>query len=130
VNAGSRSRFLLVLAVLVPPHVRADTQPLRHDPFARPALATLAAGNAGSAGPDVAPPPPPPWTPRLTAVMVAGKNSLVTLDGAIVRLGEVVDGRRLVEVREQEAVFQKGKKRFVVEFQATGPNQGKERGGR
>jgi hypothetical protein len=48
--------------------------------------------------------------------MVAGKNSLITIDGMIMKLGEVKDGYRLVQVKDHEAVFKKDKKRVVLEI--------------
>lgn len=119
-------RCLLALAAMVSHFVQADDHSLRHDPFARPALAALAGGNARS---PVAEATPPPWSPCLTAVMIAGRDSLVTVDGVIVRLGEEIDGHKLTEVRDREAVFQKGSKRIVLEIRETVRKPGKERGG-
>ena len=130
-NAGDLGRCLLALAATVSSHAQADDRPLRHDPFTRPALALLSAGNArGADAVAEALPPPPPWSPHLTAVMIAGRESLAVVDGEIVRLGEEIDGHRLVQVRDREAVFQKGSKRSVVEIRTTLSKPGKERGGR
>ena len=49
--------------------------------------------------------------------MVAGKNSLITLDGVIMKLDEEIEGYRLVQVKDHEAVFKKGKKRIVLTMQ-------------
>lgn len=104
--------FFVAWCVL--PTAFADT-PLRHDPFARPALTANVLktpdGQTASASPDV------PWTPTLLAVVVAGKQSMVNVDGTIISVGEAIDGQRLVQVNDQEAVFTKGKKRTVLKIQ-------------
>jgi len=89
-----------------------DETTLKHDPFARPLLTTAAASSESGAKVEEE----TPWNPTLTAVMVAGKNSLITIDGMIMKLGEVKDGYRLVQVKDHEAVFKKDKKRVVLEI--------------
>lgn len=103
----------------------ADGRLLHQDPFARPALATQAASvrGPGSGGVESA----PAWSPQLVAVVVAGSDSLVNIDGAIVRMGEEIDGHRLVAVREEEAVFLQGNKRTVLRMR-TALKQDRERG--
>jgi hypothetical protein len=117
--------LLLPLSVLVSAACAAE--PLRHDPFARPPLAQQGARgsgtNAGSAMPDDA-----PWTPKLLGILVAGKRSLVNVDGTLVGVGEVVDGYRLERVRDGEATFRKGRKRVVLQVEMAGPREFKERG--
>lgn len=104
-----RCLLLAAAACVLPAHAQVE---LRHDPFARPTLAAAAnpqtSGGANITNPDV------PWNPQLTSVMLAGKDSMVTVDGVIVSLGEKIDGHRLIQVRDHEAVFQKGRKRIVL----------------
>jgi hypothetical protein len=45
---------------------------------------------------------------------VGGEWPVVNVGGVIVTIGEKVDGYRLIKVREQEAEFEKGAKRFLV----------------
>jgi len=99
---------------------------LQHDPFIRPQLSAAGHGKTGATGTAAA--EEIPWQPRLTAVLVAGKNSLVNLQGEIIGLGEEKDGYRLIEVRDQQAVFRKGKKRVVLNMGMTtvGPNKEQE----
>lgn len=123
----ARHAALLTLATSACASALADSG-LRHDPFARPALATQVAamrqtGTAGS--PDLA----PTWNPPLVAVVVAGSDSLVNIDGAVVRMNEEIDGYRLVAVREQEAVFQQGRKRIVLKMRTSTLKRDKERSG-
>lgn len=102
--------------------------PLLHDPFARPLLAVPGPNNPVTAktGAEAE----VPWNPKLTAVMVAGKNSLVNLDGTIIGIGEEKDGYRLVQVRDREAVFNKGKKRIVLKMETPVLQQHNELGGK
>ncbi len=118
-------RWVWLLAALgTLPAAFADNT-LRHDPFARPVLTATAAPAPG--GPPVPASQDVPWAPTLSAVMVAGKQSMVTVDDTIVTLGEVIDGHRLIRVTEHEAVFQKGKKRIVLTIQASTLRQNQER---
>jgi hypothetical protein len=122
--ASDRPRASLFLAgiLLSMPAVAAD--PLRHDVFARPTLSALAAAPPDSP----ASIPPAEWNPRLTAVMVAGRSSLATIDGRILKLGEQVDGLRLLSVRESEIVVEKDGQRHVLTMAAPGPVATKNRG--
>lgn len=82
--------------------------PLRFDPFVRPDPERLAQGSVGAARPGQA------WSPVLRATLVAGDDSLANLGGTILKLGEETHGYRLVEVRDREAVFEKGGSRLVL----------------
>lgn len=82
---------------------------LRHDPFVRPDLA--AAPASGAQASEIA---ARAWKPQLRAVVVAGKGSMVNVDGTIVLLGGEVDGFRLVGVEERKAVFTKDGARIEV----------------
>jgi hypothetical protein len=100
---------------------------LKNDPFARPVLRP---GAAQSAAPAPTPAPAPDngqrpsaskstdaqWNPELTAVMSAGRESVVKVGGVFVRVGDVFEGHRLTEVRESQAVFiaVQGKRRVVL----------------
>ncbi len=99
----------------------AQADPLKHDPFARPALrkATpppLALQRDGGGG--IAASLERAWKPELAAVMVAGSKSAVSIDGTMVRIGELIDGHRLVEVHEQTATFVKNRKRVTLTLRA------------
>ena len=96
----------------------AQADALKHDPFARPALLKamppLAAQPGDNAGAGKGVLPERAWKPELAAVMVAGAKSAVSIDGAIVRIGEEINGHRLVEVHEQSAVFVKNRNRVTL----------------
>ena len=86
----------------------------RHDLFAKPAQAAMQRikhdgdKSAEAAAAEVR------WNPELRAVMLAGADSMVNVDGAMVRIGEEIRGYRLIEVRDGEAVFVNGGKRLGV----------------
>ena len=105
---------------------------LKHDPFARPLLtqptvnSTLATSNNTSG--ETAIEIEVQWNPKLSAVMVAGKNSLVNIDGKIIRMGEETDGYRLVKVKDSEATFSRGSKRIILHIETQVPKESKDRG--
>lgn len=84
---------------------------LQYDPFARPSITNLSTTSTTA---EDAVTEEAIWNPPLTAVMVAGKNSLVNVDGVIVKLGDEIDGYRLIEVKDYQAIFKKGNKRVVL----------------
>jgi hypothetical protein len=94
--------LLLAVAAL------ADDAPLAKNPFVRPQLVELAAPES------VASPP----LLEVRAVLSAGGASLVDVGGRIVRLGEEVDGFRLVAVSEEGARFVKEGHSFDMPLQA------------
>lgn len=99
--------------------------PLRHDPFARPLLSAAVPKSVmaqGKAAVDT-----PPWNPSLIAVMVAGDHSLANLEGTIVAIGQETDGYRLVQVRDREATFTRGKQRIVLKMEASTLRSNKDR---
>lgn len=105
-----------LIAGLLP--VAATATPLQHDPFARP----FQLGSSTSADANIS------SGPKLIAVIVAGKKSLVNLNGAIIGIGEEKDGYRLIRVRDRKAIFKKGKKRVVLDLEMSSLKPGNERG--
>ncbi len=73
---------------------------LHRNPFERPKL-QQPAGRAAS--PEITGAAAPAW--ELRGTLVAGRDSLADVDGVIIRVGDDVDGYRLVSVREGIAVF-------------------------
>jgi hypothetical protein len=113
----------LILAGLLLSAPTGAVEPLRHDVFARPTLSALAV----AAQDTPASSPPMTWNPRLTAVMVAGRSSLATIDGRIVKVGEHADGYQLVSVKEGEAVVMKEGQRLVLTMTPPAPTAIKNR---
>lgn len=78
-----------------------------HDPFRKPAIPQQSV-----AGPEISKPSDQQdWMPKLTATLRAGRNSMANVDGKIIKLGETLNGYRLVKVDERSAVFVKNKQR-------------------
>ena len=111
-NASAYSFALALLPLALP--VRAGEPALHIDPFARPVLERPAPPPAPAAKP--AAPPPAPWAPTLRATVVAGRHSLVDVDGVVVGIGQEIAGYRLVQVGERRAVFEKHGTRRVLEI--------------
>ena len=86
---------------------------VRRDPFVMPAafrseVPPNPADVAGTPRPPGTPPAAPAaWAPHLRGLMVAGKRSMVDLEGVMLTVGDSVDGYRLIKVGEREAVFLK-----------------------
>lgn len=107
----ARASLLIALAAL-PGLAAADLEPLRHDPFAVPAATRPSPPVIAS----VVEPPALVWRPKLSAVVVAGSRSMVSIDGRVVALGEQIDGYQLVQVEEQRAAFAKNGVRFELKM--------------
>jgi hypothetical protein len=107
----SKSAFWLLCAWLCSFSVAGEEYPqaLRalHDPFRKPAIPQQSV-----AGPEISKPSAQQaWIPKLTATLRAGRNSMANVDGKIIKLGETLNGYRLVKVDERSAVFVKNKQR-------------------
>ncbi len=83
---------------------------LRFDPFAQPGAQTAGPGRPGPAGAQRA------WSPELRSTLVSGERSLVNLGGTILELGEEAHGYRLLEVREDQAVFERAGSEIVLKL--------------
>ena len=73
------------------------------DPFTRPASRPISARGLGAMASDVS----PATLPELRAILLAGSKSMVNLGGTMVRIGEAIDGYRLLRVSQRQAVFSK-----------------------
>lgn len=105
-----------------------QAETLQHDPFARPLLTArtdTAAANTGATTVATNSDPVSTWNPKLTAIMVAGKHSLVNLEGKLIRIGEESDGYRLVQVKDGEAIFKKDNQRVVLRMENQAPAENK-----
>jgi len=120
------SLVLLLAAVCLCSQASADVL-LKHDPFARPLLPTSLPNNPETANAEAE--VEAPWNPQIIAVMVSGDNSLVNMDGVILKIGEEKDGYRFVQAKDHEVVFKKGNKRIVLNMEMLTLRKNKERGG-
>ncbi len=87
-----------------------------HNPFARPAqLSEPAPAQSSAIGAPMF---------GLRATMAAGADSLVNIDGEILRLGDVLVGYRLVAVGEGTAVFVRNGVRYPIAISQSSGDQG------
>ena len=111
----NKRRYLILLCLGSMPTQVMPAEPLRHDPFARPAFAQANAGGSaamvvGKSDESIN------WAPQISILMNAGRDSMAVVNGAIVRLGASIDGYRLVQITHGEAIFMKNGKRMAVQM--------------
>ncbi len=101
---------VLGLVGCVAPCYADDVRPALHrNPFEKPRLEQ----RTGSAGPpEGAALVAPAW--ELRATLTAGRSSLADVDGVIIRLGDEIDGYRLLSVSEGSAVFDRNGSKLVL----------------
>ncbi len=120
--------YLAAVLACVPGCGWAQADALKHDPFTRPTFLKAppprGAPPREGAAVGTAALPEPVWGPALAAVMLAGPKSVVSIDGTIVRMGDEIDGHRLVEVQEQTAIFVKNGKKVTLSLRGTQPAPG------
>jgi hypothetical protein len=80
---------------------------VRHDPFQRPVIPQTSIAETQASKPAAQ----QAWAPKLTATLRAGQNSMANVNGKIVKLGETINGYRMIEVDERSVVFAKNKQR-------------------
>jgi hypothetical protein len=115
-------RFTVALALAaLAPSALGQARVLQHDPFVRPTLGALPAAAAVSGAPARRVPAAPEGKPKISlhAVLVAGPYSMANIDGVMVRLGESVQGYRLLAVHDRSAVFEKNNAKFTLGIGAT-----------
>lgn len=76
-----------------------------HDPFAKPHLKKLPKATADTSNSETS-----ISAHRLTSTLRAGKNSMIIVDGLVLKLGEKIDGYKLIAVHDRTAVFLKNQK--------------------
>ena len=122
------SRLIAALGVALTltagsPPAFAQSHTLQHDPFARAVIGAMSGLRsptpAAPASQRAAPVAPPKLS--LNAVLVAGAHSMANVDGVMVRVGESVQGYRLLEVQDRSAVFEKNNAKFTVGLREAKP---------
>lgn len=121
----SKSSFWLLCAWLCSSSVLGEEYPqairVLHDPFRKPAIP-----QQNVAEPEILKQSAQQeWVPKLTATLRAGRNSMANVNGKIIKLGETLNGYRLVEVDERSAVFVKNKqrKKLMIDDEKNKPNE-------
>lgn len=88
---------------------------LLHDPFKKPPILQSIDKPTAIAKPIVDEVP----HFKLSAILQAGKDSMVNVQGKTLQLGEQIDGYTLTAVDERSAIFSKGKKIVVLAIDKT-----------
>ena len=91
---------------------------LQHDPFLRPAIVGFAAAPSPAGGLGAGANAQSRPRLQLNAVLAAGSDSIANVDGVMVRIGESVQGYRLVAVNDRSAVFEKNNARVTLTLRA------------
>ncbi len=86
--------------------------PLRINPFLRPDLGATAPAPTRASGPVRSTAPPT----NLRFTLAAGPDSLVSVDGKTLRIGEEINGYRLEAVRADTAIFSNGKEMIELKI--------------
>jgi hypothetical protein len=60
---------------------------------------------------------------KLTAILRAGRNSMAIIDGKTLKIGDVIDGYRLIDVKEYSAIFTKNSQLHTLEIDKTDENK-------
>lgn len=94
------------------PFDRAVVQQLLRQAESKSAAAASAADASGATAPAAA--QTPVLAAELRAVMAGGARPLVNLGGSILGIGDSIGGYRLVEVRENSAIFARDGKRVEL----------------
>lgn len=84
----------------------AQVDNLKHDPFVRPMPALLSTSAMQASESES--------KPELRAIMAAGADSIVNLEGVLLRRGEQFNGYLLIKVHEGSAVFVKNNMRVTL----------------
>jgi hypothetical protein len=87
----------------------------QHDVFERPKPRALKQHDAESVKTQ-RPLAPIEWNPELRAIIHAGANAWVNVEGRILQVGQDMDGFRLVAVEERRAVFVKDEARYTLDL--------------
>jgi len=106
-------RIAVVLVALSASSVssaNAKNEALDRDPFSRPTQLQLQQKIAVKKS--TKKPEPSHWEPNLLATIVSGANSIANIDGTILKLGQHINGYRLIEVARYSATFQKNGKKY------------------
>ena len=98
--------FLLVVYLYSTVAKAADNlNEVLHDPFHKPNVIAPApvAGQAANDNDDIE----PIWKPKLSMTLRAGRQSSANIGGKIVKIGEKIDGYKLIEVQERSVTLVK-----------------------
>ena len=100
--------ILVIMIFMTVAHAESGSISLKKNPFKRPVFVSdknkTSFATTSSLGDEL----------DLRAAMFAGKNSLVNIGGNIVRIGEEINGYRLMSVLEDKVIFSKNNSLFTI----------------
>ncbi len=96
------SFILITHTTFVRAEIVEDSETILHDPFQVPTfMQPLVESKTIDEKPNQS-----PWKPSLLMTLRAGKNSMANIAGKLVRIGEKVNGYKLIEVYERVVVLE------------------------
>ena len=100
-------RSLLAALAFLGLGVSAEEAVLKNNLFSSPLPTNLATPKAGRGQPNDGPPSSqaPSWQPALKAILFAGKNSLINLNGMILKTGDEINGYRVARITETQVIL-------------------------
>jgi hypothetical protein len=116
---GVRQLLSICLIVLLLPalsYANSKLVELKNNPFSKPDIKiqkTLPVVKIGVSLPEIEP------NINLEATMVSANGSMVIVNGTLIAIGEKIENMKLIEVREGEAIFRKGRKTRVYQVGVT-----------
>lgn len=96
-------------------HVTGSEDDLMRDPFSRPTAVSV---DSSARSPQAQAKVAKASLPKLRALLSAGEQSVVNLDGKTVRVGETYNGYTLEKVGESSATFSIGGRQVVLQLKA------------
>jgi hypothetical protein len=118
---AKKSLSIFVSILLLPGLACADVAliQLKNNPFSKPDIKvqkTLPVVNIAPSLPEQKP------DINLEATMVSVNGSMVIVNGELIEIGDKIENMKLIEVREGEAIFRKGRKTRVYQVGVTERN--------
>ena len=116
---------LIFLFLLVPVNAAETLAQIRFNPFGYAEAEEPAVSERRSAGKTEGTPKPvvKPWKPVLLATIVAGEKSVANVAGKLVKIGQKVDGYKLLSVNRKSATFERSGHRYVLKLAARAKNK-------
>ncbi len=106
--------FPLLLSRLAIADERPKQIQLRHDPFQKPEM--LLAARPKHVDKEI---DQPNWlnqNSKLNMTLRAGKNSMVNVQGRVIKIDENIDGFKLVKVLERSAIFKNDEQQIILKI--------------
>ena len=115
-------RSLLAALAFLSLGVSAEEAVLKNNLFGSPLPTNLVAPRAGRDQPNDGPlsSQAPSWQPALKAILCAGRNSLINLNGMILKTGDEINGYRVARITETQVILKSRNETITLDMdQAT-----------